>query len=790
MDDQKFQLIEIIGEDSNGQVLKVHSTIEDKDYLIKQIQIDRHQVDARLFHAIQFKSTQFSGFMHSNAIPFLSPEVTEDGLLLQQNFISGVSLCDYLKKNGRPLPYDQALKIADSITSVLAALHDQNLVFENLDTSHFLLSDTGNLLLSFLSLPNDFDSRNLYYRKPDTTPAHKADFSDDVYAVGIILFEIFTNITLIIPENPDIDSKRLPAIDYYRQGLEQLTNEIPSTLITIIKRCFALDSLPPYKNGIDLFLDIRKEIDTVLEEKAEVENLPIVSPTTPKPEEPQSVNFEKLLDTAPRKIKKNPSAQPRQKITFKQVFLKTIPLIFAALIIFGGFLLFFNISKNAEIRKKRNDYLQTLDQLHITQTILSQQGTEKAIIAAWTPTNTPEPTVTPSLTPTLTKIPISRSTGSAVQWNHDNSIMVFVPEGDFQMGMDQTFLYNIHNLLPLHDVYLDSFWIDQTEVTQKKYDVCVQEGSCSNIDITDDNLINPDYPVVGVSWQNAFDYCKWAGKRLPSEAEWEKAARGTDHRLYPWGNQSPDLFSAENQMIQDPLNPAGKNRKDISPYGLFDMGRNISEWVSDYFQENWVIAAESRNPVGPVSGTNRTIKGGNIWETDPESSNFVFRRRGEDPESTDRIGFRCAVNDSEISDSNVTAILEKAVLASDLNYTTSPKDCIDKIGYVTDITIPDGTVLQKGQIVTKTWILKNIGTCPIHENYKILWTDSNLNNPQKMFDFNTKIEPGEEAEVSITFPVQGQGKTRIGFKIANPDGEVFGLGERRIGDLWIEYEVN
>jgi formylglycine-generating enzyme required for sulfatase activity len=790
MNQQKFQLIEKIGEDSNGQLLKVHSTTDDQDFLIKRIQIDQHQVDTRLFHTIQYRSAQFSKFSHSNAIPLYLPEITEDGLLLRQNFISGISLSVLLKEAGRPLPFDQALILTDSLTAVLAALHDQDIVFENLDTSHILLSDAGNLLLSFLSLPTDFDSRNSLYQKPDKAPDHKADFSDDLYAAGIILVELFTNIILIDPDDSNREPKRLRTADYYQQGLDQLSDELPSNLISIIKRCLCIDPFPPYKSCIDLFLDIRKEIDTVLEEKAENGTHPIVSPTIPKPEEPQPANFERLLDTAPRKIKKTSQAPSRQKMNFKQFLLKTIPLFIAALMIIGSFLVFFNISKNAEIRKKRNDYLQTLDQLHITQTSLSQKATDQAIIAAWTPTSTPEPTLTPSLTPTSTSIPISHLIGSAVQWNHDSSIMVYVPEGNFQMGMNQTFLYNINNLLPLHDVYLDAFWIDQTEVTQKQYDACVQEGSCKKVVVSEESLINPDYPVIGASWQNAYDYCKWAGKRLPSEAEWEKAARGTDHRLYPWGNQSPDLSSAENLIIQDQLKPAGQNIKDISPYGLFDMGNNVSEWVNDFFLENWTIAAESRNPVGPLSGTNRTVKGGNIWETDPESSNFVFRRRGEDPESTDRIGFRCAVSDSEISNPNVTAIQKKASLAADLNYPTSPKDCIEKIGYVTDITIPDGTVLQKGQIVTKTWVLKNIGTCPIHENYKILWTDSNLNNPQKMFDFNTRIEPGEEAEVSITFPVQGQGKTRIGFKIANPDGEVFGLGERRIGDLWIEYEVN
>jgi hypothetical protein len=114
MNQQKFQLIEKIEEDSNGQLLKVHSTTDDQDFLIKRIQIDQHQVDTRLFHTIQYRSAQFSKFSHSNAIPLYLPEITEDGLLLRQNFISGISLSVLLKEAGRPLPFDQALILTDS----------------------------------------------------------------------------------------------------------------------------------------------------------------------------------------------------------------------------------------------------------------------------------------------------------------------------------------------------------------------------------------------------------------------------------------------------------------------------------------------------------------------------------------------------------------------------------------------------------------------------------------------------------------------------------------------------
>ena len=129
----------------------------------------------------------------------------------------------------------------------------------------------------------------------------------------------------------------------------------------------------------------------------------------------------------------------------------------------------------------------------------------------------------------------------------DGMELLPVPAGEFLMGSDPAVDKDAQDdEKPQHTVYLDTFWIDKTEVTNAQYQTCVSAGACSQSEYADDSHFNaPNQPVVGVSWNDATAYCEWAGRRLPTEAEWEKAARGTDGRIYPWGNDAPTCELAQ-----------------------------------------------------------------------------------------------------------------------------------------------------------------------------------------------------------------------------------------------------
>ena len=225
----------------------------------------------------------------------------------------------------------------------------------------------------------------------------------------------------------------------------------------------------------------------------------------------------------------------------------------------------------------------------------------------------------------------------------DGMVQVYVPAGEFLMGSTDDDLEAEPNEKPQRRVYLDAFWIDRTEVTLAQYRQCIKAGKCEPIKCAPPrgSEFIPDGPVFCVNWYDAAAYCQWAGQRLPSEAEWEKAARGTDGRKYPWGNAVPDCSLANIDICGKKVVPVGSFKTGASPYGVLDMAGNAEEWVADWYDWSYYVGAPTRNPVGPVSGSSRTSRGGLFYRSAAE--NRTTYRRGASPTSFwVGLGFRCA----------------------------------------------------------------------------------------------------------------------------------------------------
>ena len=314
---------------------------------------------------------------------------------------------------------------------------------------------------------------------------------------------------------------------------------------------------------------------------------------------------------------------------------------------------------------------------------------------------TPVVTSHTSITPDSAGMPDSSSVEPSFR-KVDADTMVLVPAGRFTMGSDQ-----YEDEKPPHTVYLDSFYIDKYEVTNSQYGKFLEamkkaaeadtvkkptEKATPDVDAakkppkramgeggkrpngmpfkmkgdepprashepvfwSDSTLNKPEYPVLGVSWVDAQAYCEWAGKRLPTEAEWEKTARGVDGRMYPWGDVPPDEGETYRTNYDpgkdihgekridgfDQTAPIGSFPEDISPYGVYDMAGNVSEWVADRWGSRYYAVSPDSTPSGPLEGAYRIVRGGS-WDAFGYYIRATTRAWADSTNKVKHIGFRC-----------------------------------------------------------------------------------------------------------------------------------------------------
>jgi iron(II)-dependent oxidoreductase len=230
--------------------------------------------------------------------------------------------------------------------------------------------------------------------------------------------------------------------------------------------------------------------------------------------------------------------------------------------------------------------------------------------------------------------------------------MVEVPSGWFVMGSDpQADSDAGPQEQPQRRVFMDRFEIDRYEISNAHYLRFVLATEVKGPPYWRDDPF-PDkmaaHPVIGVSWYEADAYCRWARKRLPTEAEWEKAARGTDGRLFPWGNELPGWLrtniahpGSKRGIRYPPLANVYRYDRGVSPYGVYQMAGNVAEWVADWFDPTYYRTATDRNPRGPAEGDLKVFRGGS-WNEDPEVARSAGRGAHPPDSRSYLLGFRCA----------------------------------------------------------------------------------------------------------------------------------------------------
>jgi formylglycine-generating enzyme required for sulfatase activity len=272
-------------------------------------------------------------------------------------------------------------------------------------------------------------------------------------------------------------------------------------------------------------------------------------------------------------------------------------------------------------------------------------------------------TVLPTAT-AVTETPLAATSAAATQQLTspiDEMPLVYIPAGTFRMGgMDAR---SAPDERPVHDVTLDAYWMDQLEVTNGMYLLCLQSGPCTAPQSIKSSrrleyFKNPefnDYPVVYVTWGQAKTYCEWAGRRLPTEAEWERAARGDDWRTFPWGEDKVDGLRANFNMQLGDTSRVGTYPLGASPFGVLDMAGNVAEWTNDFYSGTYYarLSDDGVNPTGPETSSSlrRVVRGGSLGDAEinlrvPKRSAVLGSDLNVIPPTpgdfSPRIGFRCA----------------------------------------------------------------------------------------------------------------------------------------------------
>jgi len=551
---------------------------------------------------------------------------SQDPLAMVMEFVEGRSLSEMIGKEVGPIPTNRALPMMRQILSAVAYAHGHGVVHRDIKPSNVVITPTGEAKVMDFGIAKVLGSQGrtrtgasmgtpAYMAPEQIKGARDVDARADIYALGVTFYEMLSGRT---PFDTGVDTAS--EFDLMEAQVRQAPPdprefypEIPEDMVAALMKALAKDPDERFQNAEELQIAIEHAAGTEPE---------MVSPILPEPGPQEPVLAPE--DGIGVAVEQATPALPPWRGEQKKWWIiggssgAAVILVLVVVLIASG-------------SKKQETGLPSL-----TTAAHSSGASAPAMAGEKAPT--PEG---PTATPVRQKATL-----------RDSCAMVSVPAGEFLRGSPAG--EGDENEHPPKKIYLDAFSIDQHEVTVRQYRACMTAGECSspktgNKYCNTSHSDREDHPINCVNWDQAKKYCAWAGKRLPTEAEWEKAARGTDGRRFAWGNETPSCNLAV--MIDGKKGcgkfhtwPVGsKSPAGDSPYGAKDMTGNVNEWTSDWFDEGYYQNTPEKNPQGPSSGTRRAIRGGS-WFNPAKHLPVARRQRGNPIVQYGSLGFRCAMN--------------------------------------------------------------------------------------------------------------------------------------------------
>jgi serine/threonine protein kinase len=644
----RYRVLEQLGQGGMAVVYKAYDTRLERDVALKVIRteyIRPIQLD-KLMQRFEREAKAQAKFAHNNIVHVYDYGAYKGAPYIVMEYLSGGTL---KSQTGQPMPYQQAARLLAPIADALAYAHDRNVLHRDVKPSNILITEVGKPVLTDFGIAKILEVEGTAITDTGMgigTPEYMAPEQwrgqpfpqTDIYALGVVFYELVTGRKPYTADTPTAIAVMQVMEPLPRPS--RLVHDLPAKVEKVLYKALAVRPEDRYGNMTE-FAQVLKEFseDGIAErewgtpipmgEAEETEaQLKQIATRTP-------VSME---DTSDDLISPPVSTERKKKLSRLWM---SLGLLFAIVVIGGGIGLGLFYEKIVGMR------------------------------APETPTLTITPKATRTVTPTYTQFPTDTQTytpapiaviGSTLIREKDGMEMSYIPAGEFDMGMSE----GINDESLGRTVYLDAFWIDKYEVTNMQFASFLNEMGNQNeedgnwLDIEDkdvnihksEELWSADsgygnHPVVEVSWDGAVAYCTWVGGRLPTEAEWEKAARGgLVGRLYPWGNDSPVCtLGAENGAQYSYCGGGHKEVGSFAPngYDLYDMAGNVYEWVMDWYAVNYYDSSPAENPLGPSDGEYRVLRGGS-WYLGANTL-LVFNRSFRSPDFTlSYIGFRCASN--------------------------------------------------------------------------------------------------------------------------------------------------
>jgi len=669
---ERYQIKNLIGMGGMAEVYLAWDVRLEREVAIKMIRIDQipPAQQERILKRFEREAKALGKLNHPNIVSVYDFGKEDGRPYLVMEHLSGGTLKERI---GEPMPFAEAARLLIPVAEALDYAHEHGIYHRDVKPANILLSETGRTKLTDFGIAKILETEEgetltgtgvgvgtPEYMAPEQGLGQPVDGRTDEYALGVVLYELLTGckpyqadtpIAVLVKQVKD----PLPSVRELVPGLSQDVEQL-------LKKALAKQPDARFADMKTFGSVLTELISGSMQSKAMFAKQPIEGAEPKSPDLVPSVKDSPDVATYDD-IQVNPELTGEMKlpVTNSQTRKWVWSLLGIVLVLgmFGGVVLIGN----------RGD-----EKASATAHALAATETQSAA-----ETETARPTWTLTVIPTMTTTPTTTIEAGSISISEmDGMEMVYIPEGTFLMGSDDEELdyavdlcneylyrdcqkswFNIE--FPQHEVYLDGYWIDKTEVTNSMYATFLNEmgnqsqGGADWFNAGDwyahiglvHGVWQPDkgyddHPVEEASWYGAAAYCEWVDRRLPTEAEWEKAARGTNGQTYPWGNADPMCNLANYYFCEAGTKPVGSYPSGASPYGALDMAGNLFEWVADRYDPDYYDNSPDSNPTGPTYGGERVIRGGS-WDSIPSDLRSAYRNRISPVGAWIISGFRCAM---------------------------------------------------------------------------------------------------------------------------------------------------